>query len=85
MWKANKKGQSTVEYILLVTAVVSVAIIFLTNKESGLQKKMDTTLNQVSDGMLDKATLIKNSYGTTNAASPVVNGFDPNVNPLVIK
>lgn len=51
----NKKGQSTVEYIVLVTAVLSVAILFLTNKNAGLQSKLNTTMDQVSDGMTNMA------------------------------
>lgn len=46
-----RSGQSTVEYIVLVTAVLSVAILFLTNKNTGLQSKLTQTMNDVSDGM----------------------------------
>jgi hypothetical protein len=73
MWKKNKRGQSTVEYILLVTAVVSVGIIFLTNKNTGLQKKMNTTLEDVSDSIVDKGATLRDSHA---AAAP--GGASPN-------
>ena len=52
----NKKGQSTVEYIVLVTAVLSVAILFLTNKDAGLQGKLTNTMDDVSEGMSNMAS-----------------------------
>lgn len=48
----NKKGQSTLEYILLVTAVVAVAIIFLRPSTGGvLFDQVDTTLNESANQM----------------------------------
>ena len=41
----NKRGQSTVEYVLLVTAVVAVIIVMVTSNKSGLQSQLNTTLN----------------------------------------
>ncbi len=41
----NKKGQSTVEYVLLVTAVLAVIIFMVTGKNSGLQTQLTSTLN----------------------------------------
>ena len=35
MYKNNKRGQSTVEYVLLVAAVIAVMIAFTTNQNSG--------------------------------------------------
>ncbi len=45
------KGQSTVEYILLVTAVITVVILFTTNKEGGFQKRLTNVLNQTTGSM----------------------------------
>ena len=53
----HKKAQSTVEYILLVAAVIAVAIIFL--GPGGLfQSRLNTTLNQVSGSMLNVAARV---------------------------
>ncbi len=41
----NKRGQSTVEYVLLVTAVVAVIIAFVTGNKGSFQSQMNTTLN----------------------------------------
>jgi Flp pilus assembly pilin Flp len=41
----DKRGQSTVEYVLLMTAVVAVIIAMVTSNNSGLQKQLNTTLN----------------------------------------
>ena len=49
--KRNKQGQSTVEYILLVTAVVFVMILFLVGNNAPFQKKLNGTLDQLSNGM----------------------------------
>lgn len=46
-----KRGQSTVEYILLVTAVIAVVIFFTTGKESGFQKKLHNVINMTTDDM----------------------------------
>jgi Flp pilus assembly pilin Flp len=45
MYIKDKRGQSTVEYVLLMTAVVAVIIAMVTAKDSGLQKQLNTTLN----------------------------------------
>jgi len=48
MWMIKrKKGQSTVEYILLVTAVIAVMVIFATNNNSGsLRATLNSTYSQ---------------------------------------
>jgi len=46
----NKNGQSTVEYVLLVTAVVAVMIAFSTNSNrGGLQEQLCSSLNSVAN------------------------------------
>ena len=57
----KRKGQSTVEYIILVTAVVSVAILFLVSKDSPFQKKVGGSLNAVTDQMNIMADRLKDS------------------------
>ncbi|MDE2221696.1 MAG: class III signal peptide-containing protein [Candidatus Omnitrophica bacterium] len=41
----NKTGQITVEYILVVTAVLIVIVAFVSNKNGPFQKQMNVTLN----------------------------------------
>ena len=50
----KKKGQSTVEYILLVTAVLGVIIFLTVNTKTGtspFQQKLITTVNTTMNGM----------------------------------
>jgi Flp pilus assembly pilin Flp len=58
------KGQSTVEYILLVTAVVLVIVLFTTGNGSLFQQRLNTVFNQTTQDMVNVATLLQ-----TNAAS----------------
>jgi len=59
----SKKGQSTVEYILLVTAVIGVVILF-TNPTQGLfPQRLNQVFNQTTQDMLNVA-----SYLQVNAA-----------------
>lgn len=57
----NKRGQSTLEYIILVTAVIAVLIIFLNPTTGILRNKVNQTYDTVSDGMLDMANRINAS------------------------
>lgn len=47
----RQQGQSTVEYILVVTAVIAVVILFTTNKDTGFQKQLTNVLNQTTGSM----------------------------------
>jgi Flp pilus assembly pilin Flp len=58
------KGQSTVEYILLVTAVVAVIILFTLGNKSLFQTRLTNVFNQTSQDMLNVA-----SYLQDNAAN----------------
>ena len=49
--ESRGSGQSTVEYVLLVTAVIGVMIFFLTNKNQGLQGKLNSTLGTASNSI----------------------------------
>jgi Flp pilus assembly pilin Flp len=51
MYIKNKKGQSTVEYVLLVTAVIAVMVAFATSQNGGLQGQLNTTMNTVVNDM----------------------------------
>ena len=55
----SKKGQSTVEYILLVTAVIGVVILF-TNPTQGLfPQRLNQVFNQTTQDMLNVATYLQ--------------------------
>ena len=45
MYIKKKSGQSTVEYVLLVTAVVAVMIALVTGSKSGFQSQLSNTVN----------------------------------------
>lgn len=54
--KQKRKGQSTVEYIILVTAVIVVAIFFLTSPSGPFQSQLNKTLTTGSKQMSNMAT-----------------------------
>ena len=58
----NKRGQSTVEYVLLVTAVLAVIIAFVTSKNGGFQTQLNTTLNTATSDMSTIATTLSSSH-----------------------
>ena len=67
----RSSGQSTVEYILLATAVIAAIIVFTTNKDSGLQKQIGVTLNTSINGMDTMSNRLDASHtGTAPVASP---------------
>ena len=59
----KKLGQSTVEYILLFTAVVGILIAFLIGPASPFQRKVNETLSAGTEGMQDMAKRLKRSRG----------------------
>ena len=65
------KGQSTVEYILLVTAVIAVMIFFLTTKNSGLQGKLNSTLDTSINSIGNLSDRLDKSHTATPGVSPV--------------
>ena len=57
--KALKKGQSTLEYIILVAAVIAALLVFFTGGGSGgFATRIQQTMNGVSDGMLNMSSRI---------------------------
>ena len=64
------RGQSTVEYILLVTAVVGVMILFLTNKNTGLQSKLNSTLDTAGNNIGDMSNRLNKSHAASNGVGP---------------
>lgn len=48
----KNKGQSTVEYLIIVAAVVAAGLVFL-NKGGVFQKKLNATLDSNINSMID--------------------------------
>lgn len=58
----KKKGQSTVEYIILVTAVVAVIIFFVVNPGSPFRTKVNDTLGNATDAMSNMAGRLNGAF-----------------------
>ncbi len=63
----NKRGQSTVEYILLVTAVIGVMIVFTTNKDTGVQQQLNSTLAETLTQIDKQSEVLANSHALSPA------------------
>jgi len=67
-YKAQRavSGQSTVEYIVLVTAVIATIIFFVApgkdGKQSQLQNKITSVLNETSEGFVDRSQVLDSSH-----------------------
>ena len=57
----NKKGQSTLEYIILVTAVVAIILVFL-GPSGVFRSRLNQTLGDATNGMLNMAGRLGTSY-----------------------
>ena len=60
----KNKGQSTLEYIVLVTGVVAVLLIFLNPTNGVFRNAFDNTLTEGTDGMVNMAERLRDSRGT---------------------
>ena len=58
----KNKGQSTVEYILVVTAVISVIILFTTSRKDGFQNRLANVFEQSTESMVN----VTNRLATSN-------------------
>ena len=59
-YKSKRKGQSTVEYIVLVAAVVAALIVFL--RPNGVfQNAFNNTISQGTNGMEDMSNRLSSS------------------------
>jgi Flp pilus assembly pilin Flp len=76
----NKRGQSTVEYILLVTAVVAVMIVFATSQNGGIQGQLCGILNTAANGMNSEMQALDQSH-TSPTGGNGTPGYSVNVNP----
>ena len=60
-----RKGQSTVEYILLVTAVILVVILFTTGTGKGsFRNSLNQVFNQSTQDMLNVASRLQDNAAT---------------------
>lgn len=57
----KKKGQSTLEYIILVTGVIAVLLVFLNPKTGLFQAAFNKTLAEGTNGMEDMANRLRHS------------------------
>ena len=60
----KKKGQSTIEYLLLVTAVVGVIIVFIVKGDSPFKKHVNDTLNSATSDMVSIAKRLATTHVT---------------------
>ena len=63
----KKKGQSTLEYILLFTAVIVVIIGLVVSDKSPFRTKLNSTLNGSLDGMETMADRLSESRPAAEA------------------
>jgi len=56
----KRKGQSTVEYIILVAAVLAVFLVFL-SPDGVFTKSLNSTLNSMATGVDDMSDRMENS------------------------
>lgn len=57
----KKKGQSTLEYIILVTGVIAILIVFLNPTNGVFVKAFNSTLQQGTNGMQNMAERLSGS------------------------
>ena len=74
----EQSGQSTVEYIILVTAVIGVIILFMIAPGSLFKTKMTNTLEQTMNSIQSKSDDLAGSH-TTPAGAPQTTVIPVNV------
>ena len=57
----TEKGQSTVEYILLVTAVIGVIILFCGGNQSLFQQRLNKVFNQATQDMVNVSSRLQDN------------------------
>jgi len=58
----NRKAQSTVEYVILVTAVLSIVIAFVLRNDSPFRQALNDTFQDGTDGMVNMADRLQASH-----------------------
>ena len=59
--RRKKKGQSTLEYIILVTGIIAILIIFLNPSTGPFIKGFNTAIQMGTDGMTNMANRLQKS------------------------
>ena len=59
--KRRKKGQSTLEYIVLITGVIAILIVFLNPRTGVFNTAFNTTLQTGTNGMTSMANRLATS------------------------
>ena len=81
MYIKNNRGQSTVEYILLVTAVVAVMIVFVTSSTpGGFKYTLNSTLNSATQDMNSMVDTLGGSHALAPAGAATAAPYT--VNPI---
>ena len=57
----SKKGQSTVEYIILVAGVIAVIVVFVGSPSSPFRSALNRTYASATNGMENMANRLANS------------------------
>ncbi len=70
----DNKGQSTIEYIVLVTAVIAIIILFMTGQNSIFGNKMTNTYCTTVEGIAEKAGTLSETHNSQagNQAASIV-------------
>ena len=63
----SKKGQSTVEYLILVAGVIAILLVFVGNSGSPFRKALNSTYDSATNGMQNMAGRLANSHCTPDA------------------
>lgn len=63
----KKKGQSTVEYLILVTAVIAVIILFLNTNNSIFRRTLNSAYDQGTNSMVNMSQRLGIAFNTTAA------------------
>ena len=66
----KKKGQSTVEYVILFAAVIAVIILFVGGSGSPFGQAFNNTLTSGTNGMEDMANRLATSRFFDNGSAP---------------
>lgn len=81
MYIKNKRGQSTVEYVLLATAVIAVIIALVGTKGSQFQTQLNSTLNTAIGDLSPAAETLSNSHQPTGVAGSGTPPYGVKVTP----
>ncbi len=65
----EQSGQSTIEYIILVTAVIGVIILFMSGNNNLFQAKLNSTLGETVNQIKSKGTDLADSHATPTGQS----------------